>query len=158
MDHQVVHGPQVGKHWFKEKQHLLKQIALISQLFREELLAYSHDKAVRASFSVAWKIARAKAPHTAGESLIKPAAVEIARIMCGDAVPKTLAMVPLSKDIIKRCIQELSHDVLQQTIASAKRSRKFSLQLDETTDIDNRYRQRCTVHGVCAIHRKVART
>jgi len=41
---------------------------------------------VRASFTIAWKNARAKAPHTAGESLVKPAAVKIARIMCSDAV------------------------------------------------------------------------
>ena len=46
-------------------------------------------------------------------------------------------MVPLSNDTIKRGIQELSDDVLQQTIASVKRSGKFSLQQDETTDIGN---------------------
>jgi len=32
---------------------------------------------VRASFSDAWKNARAKAPYTAGKSLVKPAAVAI---------------------------------------------------------------------------------
>jgi len=46
----------------------------------------SHSKAVRASFTIAWKNARAKAPHTAEESLVRPAAVKIARIMCSDAV------------------------------------------------------------------------
>jgi len=44
----------------------------------------SHSKAVHA-FSVERKIFRAKAHHT-GEKLIKPAAVEMARILCGDAV------------------------------------------------------------------------
>ena len=33
--------------------------------------------------------------------------------------------------------KKISEDVLQQTIASVKHSRKFSLQLDETTDIEN---------------------
>ena len=92
---------------------------------------------MRASLSVAWKIAPIKALHTGGENLIKSAAVETARIMCGDAVAKKLAMVPLSKNTIKQLIQELSDNVLQQTIASVKRSRKFDLQLDETTDIGN---------------------
>ena len=69
--------------------------------------------------------------------MIKPAAVEIARILCGDAVANKLAIVPLSNDAIKRRIQEISEDVLQQTIASVKGSGKFSLQLDETTDIGN---------------------
>ena len=49
-------------------------------------VAYCHNKAVRASFFVSWKIAREKAPHTAGENLIKPAAVEMAWILCGDIV------------------------------------------------------------------------
>jgi len=44
-----------------------------------------HSKAVRASFTVSWENARAKAPRTAGESLVKPAAVKIARIMCSEA-------------------------------------------------------------------------
>ena len=69
-------------------------------------VAYSHNKAVKASFTVAWKIARAIAAHTAGENLVKPAAVEMAWIMCGDAVTNKLAMVPLSNNTIKRRIQE----------------------------------------------------
>jgi len=42
--------------------------------------------AVRASFSVAWKIARTKALHATGESLVKPTSVEMTRIICGDAI------------------------------------------------------------------------
>ena len=79
-------------------------------------VAYSHNKAVRASFFVSWKIAQEKAPRTAGENLIKPAAVERARILCGDAVANKLAMVFLSNDTIKWRIQELSEDVLQQLL------------------------------------------
>ena len=63
-------------------------------------VACSHSKAVKASFTVAWKIARAKAAHTAGENLVKPAAVEMAKLMCGDAVASKLAMVPLSNNTI----------------------------------------------------------
>ena len=69
--------------------------------------------------------------------MIKPAVVEMARILRGDAVANKLAMVPSSNDTIKWRIQEISKDVLQQTIASVKRSGKFSLRLDETTDIRN---------------------
>ena len=53
-------------------------------------IIYSHSHAVRAFFAFEWKIACAKAPHTAGENLIKPASVEMARIMCGDAVANKL--------------------------------------------------------------------
>jgi len=48
---------------------------------------------VHASFSVAWTDARATAPYTTGESLIKPASVKITRIMCSDAVSNSLAIV-----------------------------------------------------------------
>ena len=63
----------------------------------------------------------------------------MARILYGDILDYgyKLAMVPFSNDTIKRRIQEISEDILQQTIASVKRSGKFSLQLDETTDIGN---------------------
>ena len=61
----------------------------------------------------------------------------MATILCGDIAANKLAMVPLSNDTIKRRIQEMSEDFLQQIIASVKRSGKFSLQLDETTDIGN---------------------
>ena len=94
-----------------------------------------HSNAVRASFVVVWKIACAKAPHCDGENLIKPASVEMARIMCGDAVANKLKVVPLSNDTIKRHIEELSRNVLQQTIAAIRHGERFSLQLDETTDI-----------------------
>ena len=76
-------------------------------------------------------------PFTARENLIKLTGVEIARIMFGDTVASKLAMVPLSNDPIKRRIQELLDHVLQLTTASGRRSGKFNLQLDETSDIGN---------------------
>ena len=69
--------------------------------------------------------------------MIKPASVEMARILCGDVVANKLAMLSSSNDTIKWRIQEISEDVLQQTIASVKRSGKLNLQFDETTDIGN---------------------
>jgi len=45
---------------------------------------------VHASFTVAWKNARAKAPHTIRE-LDQPAAMKIARIMCSDGVAQGCA-------------------------------------------------------------------
>ena len=65
------HGNFVNKSLevFKEKEHQVKR----SRIDRPTAwggITYSHSHAVRASFAVAWKIARAKAPHTAGENLI----------------------------------------------------------------------------------------
>ena len=69
---------------FKEKEHQVKR----SRIDRPAAwggVAYSHNKVVHAFF-VSWKIAQEKAPRTAGENLIKPAAVKTAWILCGDAV------------------------------------------------------------------------
>ena len=85
---------------------------------------------MRASFSIAWKISRAKAPHTAGKNLIKPAAVEMARTLFSNSVANKLAMMLLSNDMIKRRIREISKNALQQMIAAVKCRGKFSLQLE----------------------------
>jgi len=54
---------------------------------------------VRASFPVAWKNARAKALYTAGETVVKPAAM---KIMCSDAVRNRVSyMILLSNNTIK---------------------------------------------------------
>jgi len=50
---------------------------------------------VRASFLL---LGRTNAPYTAGDSLAKPAAVKIAKIMHNDAVANKLAMVSLSNN------------------------------------------------------------
>jgi len=85
---------------------------------------------VRASFCVAWKNTRAKAPYAAGESLVKPAAVKIARIMCSDAIANKLHMVLLSNNTIKWHIQEFSVAILKQTIAVVKRSGNLILEFE----------------------------
>ena len=54
-----------------------------------------------------------------------------------DAVANNSVMVSLSNSTVKRRIQEISVDVLQQTIDAVKLSGIFSLQLDEATDIGN---------------------
>jgi len=74
---------------------------------------------VRASVSVAWKNARAKAPYKAGESLVKPAAVKISRMMCNVAVANELPMAFL-QTTIRWSNKELPADILKQTVAAAK--------------------------------------
>ena len=60
------------------------------------------------------------------ENFIKPAAVEMARILCGDAVANKLAIVPLSNETIKWRIQKISKDVLQPGLRTrTRRTRQF---------------------------------
>ena len=57
-------------------------------------------EAQRASYEVAYLIEQAKKPHTIGETLIKPAAV--------DKSARDVKSVPLSNGTIARCINDMA--------------------------------------------------
>ncbi|GFT09902.1 zinc finger BED domain-containing protein 5 [Nephila pilipes] len=64
------------------------------------------EKALEASYHVAKLIARQKKPHTVGETLIKPACMEIIRLTLGPNEVKEVNKVSLSADTVKRRIHE----------------------------------------------------
>uniref|UniRef100_G3NTB1 Uncharacterized protein n=1 Tax=Gasterosteus aculeatus TaxID=69293 RepID=G3NTB1_GASAC len=83
-------------------------------------------------------IAKQGKPHTIGETLIKPAVLKMANIMQGKAAEVQLSQIPLSNDTISDRIEDMSKDILAQVVADLISSpAKFSLQLDETTDVSN---------------------
>ena len=69
-----------------------------------------------------------------GERLVKPTAIDMARLMCGDSVALKLQSVPLSNDTIKSRIADLSLNIKNQVVARMKKTGKWSYQLDESTD------------------------
>ncbi|XP_076343931.1 protein FAM200C-like [Tachypleus tridentatus] len=90
---------------------------------------------LRASYEVAYQIAKSKKPHTIGEELIKPCALEMAKIVLGKEAEKKLQQVSLSNDVIHNRIIDMSVDILEQVVADIKASPvKISLQVDESTD------------------------
>lgn len=93
-------------------------------------------KAQRASYEVAYLIAQTKKPHTIGETLIKPAAIVMSRIMHGDKQAAELQRVPLSDGTVARRISDMALDIKRQLIDAVKGG-KYSLQLDESTDVSN---------------------
>lgn len=96
------------------------------------------EKALEASYHVAKLIARQKKPHTVGETLIKPACMEIVRLMLGPNEVKEVNKVSLSADTVKRRIHDMSSDILGTLIKKLLSAEKFALQIDETTDIKNK--------------------
>ncbi|XP_073504145.1 protein FAM200C-like [Phyllobates terribilis] len=91
-----------------------------------------------ASYEVAYLIAKQGKPHTIGETLIKPAALKMANLILGTAAEGKLSQIPLSNDTISDRIECMSKDILAQVVADLISSlAKFSLQLDETTDVSN---------------------
>ncbi|XP_023720331.1 protein FAM200A-like [Cryptotermes secundus] len=98
---------------------------------------FDQRSASKASFEVAWLIARNKKPHTIGEQLVKPAALKMAEIMCGQKEAAKLNSVPLSAKVVKERISILAENVREQVISSIKESKCFAIQLDETTDVSS---------------------
>ena len=79
------------------------------------------EKCQKASYEVAYLIAKDKKPHTIGETLIKPAAVAISQIMHGDKIADKVKEIPLSADTIRRRINKISQDIKCQLNDRVKR-------------------------------------
>ena len=72
---------------------------------------------LRTLYKVSLIIAKAKAPHTAGEKLVKPSTVKMAQILLGRNEAKTIDSVPLSDDTVNNRIADIADDILSQLIA-----------------------------------------
>ena len=76
----------------------------------------SNVSALRASFLVANRIAKAKKPLTVGEELILPAAKDICHELLGEAAVQKVARIPLSASNIARRIDEITEDIEAQLL------------------------------------------
>ena len=89
---------------------------------------------LRASYEVFLIIT--KAPHSAGEKLIKPSAVKMVQIILGRNEAKRIDSVSLSDDTVNNRIADIANDILRQLIAQIQdNSCEIRLQFDETTDV-----------------------
>jgi zinc finger BED domain-containing protein 5/7/8/9 len=124
----------------QQSQKPLDYFKRLAQEFKHQsrtMLAVSTvpQQALEASFLVALHIAKAKKPHTIGEELLLPAAVDMCRLMIGESEANRLKSIPLSNDTIARRINAMAVDIQDQLLDRVKGSRIYALQLDETTDI-----------------------
>ena len=91
---------------------------------------------LRTPYKVSLIIAKAKAPHTAGEKPIKPSAVKMAQIVLGRNEAKGIDSVSLSDGTVNNRIADTANDILCQLIAQIHDCLcRISPQFDETTDI-----------------------
>jgi len=92
------------------------------------------SNALLASYQVSYRIAKCKKPHTIGETLILPAAIDMAKIMFGESYAKQLQQIPLADNTVGRRIDDISEDICDQLV-SRLRTSKFAIQVDEATDV-----------------------
>ena len=106
---------------------------------QKQIFAVSHINtcALRASYKVALRIAKAKKPYTIGETLLTGCLKDVCTEMLGEPAAKKVAQVPLSNNTIARRIDDLANDMEAQLIEQIKLAKYFSLQLDESTDVAN---------------------
>ena len=98
----------------------------------------SNVSALRASFLVANRIAKTKKPFTIGEEFILPSTKDICREVLGEAAVQKVSCVPLSASTISRRIDEMAEDIEAQLLERIKESPWYALQVDESTDVDNK--------------------
>ncbi|KAF2362564.1 protein of unknown function DUF4371 [Trinorchestia longiramus] len=119
------------KEFFTVKLHELNRMKLdSSSVFHQET-----GKLVEASYELSLLIAKAKKPHSVGETLVKPCLLSAANTVLGEESQRKLSKISLSDNRVKRRIDELSDDMKEQVLYKIKASRFLAIQCDESTDV-----------------------
>ncbi|KRX12581.1 Zinc finger BED domain-containing protein 5 [Trichinella nelsoni] len=95
----------------------------------------ANEKAMHTSYLISLQIAQSGQPHTIGESSVLPSIKDAVGVLFGDTYLKEIELIPLSNDAVARRIEDMAKWVEEQLINRVKGSKFFSLQLDESTDI-----------------------
>jgi len=106
------------------------------------------DKAQEASYIVAELITKRMKPHTLTEEVVAPACCEIVRLFCGEEAAKEVSRIPLSDNTMSRRIADMSHDIEGQVCLALQSLSKFSLQVDESTDVSGKAQLLAFVHMI----------
>jgi hypothetical protein len=83
-------------------------------------------KVAEASYKVTLKTDKAEKPYTIGQSLLLPAAKDIANSVLGEKVAKQLESVPLSNDTVSRRISDMASNVKVQLTEKARASKYYT--------------------------------
>ncbi|XP_045123136.1 protein ZBED8-like [Portunus trituberculatus] len=91
---------------------------------------------VKASYVIALQVAKAKKPHTIGESLLKPCIVDSVRLVLGEESSQKMKQI-LSNNTIKNKIPEMSEDIKENVVSKVISSLFFPLQISKSMDVTN---------------------
>ena len=79
-----------------------------------------------ALYEVAYLTAKQGKPHVIGETLVKPAAMQLAKIMLGKEAENKLSLVPLSNKVVESRINDICENILSQVVADLKATQQSS--------------------------------
>ncbi|XP_073671222.1 SCAN domain-containing protein 3-like [Paramisgurnus dabryanus] len=111
-----------------------KKLEQIGQLLKAT--TSTNVAALKASYLVADRIAKAKKPFTIGEELILPAARDICREMLGESAASKIGQIPLSATTVTRRIDDIADDIENNLLERINKSPWYALQVDESTDVE----------------------
>ncbi|CAI9734084.1 Hypothetical predicted protein [Octopus vulgaris] len=94
-----------------------------------------NEKSLYVSYLVSLRIAKTGEPHTIGETLVLPVIKDTVKVFFGDESEQEIESIPISTNTVTRRIDEMSQWVENQVIERIRGSLLFSLQLDESTDV-----------------------
>ena len=119
--------------YFKSLKERFQKRTKLTSLFAAQRAP--HTRALEATYEISLLIAKNGKNHTIGEQLIKPAISIFVKTVQQKDDGDVRAM-PLSNNTVSTRIDEMGKDVENQLIEKLK-SRKFSLQMDESTIRDS---------------------
>ncbi len=93
------------------------------------------SKALLEPYEVSRRITQKKKPHTIGEDLILPAAIDMVSTMFGESMGQQLKAIPMSNDTVSRRIPNILEDLHMQLMEKVKNSH-FAIQVNETSDLN----------------------
>ena len=119
--------------YFKKKnQELNKRKKVFKKIVSED-----HKNALISSYKISFRIAQQGKAHTIAENLIKPCAKDLVESMIGKNYVRNIEAVPLSNSTVSRRICDMAEYCQKEVIKRVKQSQTFSLQMDESTDVED---------------------
>lgn len=115
--------------YFKTLKEKFEKRSTIKSLLTAQTVTVS--RTLEASYEISLLIAKSGKNHTIGEDLIKPSISAFLKTVL-EKDDKDVKAMPLSNNTVSRRIDEMSEDIETQLVEKLK-SRKFSVQMDEST-------------------------
>ena len=89
--------------------------------------ALSDKKLTEASFEVSLLIAKQKKARNIGETLVKPSALAMVRIVLNEESERKMQAIPLSNNTVQRRIALMANDIKEQVVTEVNDKALFSL-------------------------------
>ena len=95
-----------------------------------------NEKCLYVSYLISLRIAKAGKPHTIGETVVFAATKDTVKVFFNDKDEKEIESISISNSMVTHRIDEMSQWAENRVIEQVIESLLFSLQLDESTDVE----------------------